>query len=143
MTDTRETIRFSTAVSAGNAETLTKTMQEPGTVDRVDVRFYSGPDLTVEVEPYVQIGDPGDRERESLVDLVGRQAVVGDGDEFTFHTSEGFEREDVIGVDIRNNSDQADEDGDGYDYDVIVDVTVDHAGGSSRTGLSLFEGGWF
>lgn len=143
MSNSRETIRFSDNVSAGNSVSLTKTMRDAGTVERVDVRFYSGPDLTVEVEPYLAIGDEGDRERESLVELVGYQAVVGDGDSFRFHTSEGFELDDVLGVDIANNSDEADEDGDGYAYDVIVDVTVDYAGGSDRTGLSLFDGGWF
>jgi len=66
MSDTRETIRFSDNVSPGSSVSLTKTMREAGTVEKVDVRFYSGPDLTVEVEPYVAIGDEGDRERERL-----------------------------------------------------------------------------
>ena len=140
MSDTRESIRFSDRVPAGGFRSLSKRMQQAGTVERVDVRFYTGPDLSVDVEPYVLVGDEGDRERESLVELVGRQSVVGDGDSFSFHTSEGFRRDDLIGVDINNQSDNADPDGEGYPYDVIVDVLVDYAGGDSRSLVSLVSG---
>lgn len=131
----QETIRFSTSVAAGESKTLTKRMEADATVEEVEVRFYRGPELAVSVEPYRLKGDPhGSQERRSLVELVGRDVIVGDADVFQFEVGgEEVERTEKIGVEFVNNAETEPEDDVNLDYDVHVDITVDKEGGVTST----------
>lgn len=129
----QETIRFSTSVAAGESKTLTKRMEADATVEEVEVRFYRGPELAVSVEPFRLKGDlHGSQERRSLVELVGRDVIVGDADNFPFDVgAEPVERNEAIGVEFVNNAEPDPELS--LEYDVHVDMTIDKEGGVTST----------
>lgn len=122
----QETVRFSGSVAAGDVEEHTMQMEQDATVEEVTVRFYRGPELALEIEPFAKVGEQGRRDRKSLVDLVGRNVIVGDAETLAFLTRQPVEREEVVGVEVRNTTDE----GDGYAYDFAVDVTLDYGGGT-------------
>ncbi|MFC3476111.1 hypothetical protein [Halobacterium litoreum] len=128
----RDSVRFSGQVSPDDTETLTKTVQEPATVEEVSVRFYAGPRLDLEVVPFVDVGESSQSNRIPLIDFRGKQYVDGDDDYWIFPVSESIERDDTLGVEVRNvDSSNA--------YDFSVDVVVDRAGGTQRAASSLFD----
>jgi hypothetical protein len=122
------TARFSTTVPPGESRTLTKSIDRPATAERLMIRFYQGPELDLEVRP------TRERQNESLplIDLIGRDVVVGDDDVFDFQISEPLEEGDEIAVEVTNNDDT-------YAFDVNVDVAIDYAGGTERALSSLME----
>jgi len=135
-TSNRKTVRFADRVGPDSSKTLTKKVAEAATVDRVDVRIYTGPRLDLRVLPFVEPQVGGNHsDRVPLVDLVGKDYIDGDGDRYSFYPTESVEREDRVGVEVVN-VDQT------HGYDVAVDVTLDREGGASRS-LSSFVSGWF
>lgn len=122
MSERKTSIRFSRSIDPGQTENLTKSVPSDATVESLTMRFYPGTELAVSVLPYKQ-NDRGDRI--PLIDLVGRQRVVGHDDTPEFEISEPVERGDTVGVEIVNNS--AD-----YSYDISVDMDLDYAGGVER-----------
>lgn len=120
------TKRFSRRVDPGESGTLTTQIDEPATVEGLTIRFYQGPELNLELVPF--------RKRESdrlpLVDLVGRDVIVGDADVFNLSVSEQIHDGDVVGVQFENTSTE-------HAYDFQVDVTLEHAGGIDRALSSL------
>lgn len=133
---TKETIQFSETVAAGSSAELTTSLEHAATVEEVRVRFYRGPELALEVFPFARHGDDagahGSVETRALVETVGRDVIVGDGDEFRFETNESVEREETIGVEITNRSDETTpEDETGYGYDAIVQMDVEYDGGTT------------
>jgi len=114
--------RFSTRAAPGEKDDLAIEIVEDATVEEVTVRFYPGPQLDLEIRPFVE---PDEGNRVSIIDLVGRQNIIGDDDVFEFHVSEAIERGDVIGVEY-NNTDPDN------GYDVIVDMEIERAGGVKR-----------
>ena len=121
--------RFDPDIPEG--ETVTETFELPyhATIENVSVRFYPGPQLTLEVLPFRETPD-GDRL--PLVDVIGeRDTLVGDDDSFTFDVSEPVRRGDTIGVMFENNGD--------HDYRAPVDIEIDRHGGIRRTVTSVME----
>lgn len=140
MTKRKETIRFSSSVAPGITETETMVLAEDATVEQVDVRFYRGPELYLEVLPFVQEGLDSERvEREPLVEVFGRTAVIGDSDHFVFQTDVPVRQEEILGVEVANTTDQLADDQQ-HSYDYIVDITVDYEGGTSRWLPSFLSG---
>lgn len=134
MSDRMESKRFSETVPPGEGVTLTTSLDYEATVEEVRVRFYRGPELDLEVLPFKKSG----RDRLSLVDLLGREVVVGDDDYFEFQVSEPVESGDTIGIEVTNTSDE-------YAYDATVDIVLDQAGGGRRAAQAFLSRltGWF
>ncbi|WP_092894104.1 hypothetical protein [Halopelagius inordinatus] len=122
--------RFSGTVNADDQETETFAVKQDATIEQVTVRFYQGPRLDLEVFPFVE--DEEGRRR-SLIEVYGRDAIVGDNDIFPFAVSEPVRREDVVGVEVTNNDTE-------HAYAYTVDVTLEREGGVSRGVLSYIKG---
>jgi hypothetical protein len=126
--------RFSTPVDGGEVGELTREVVKDATVERVDVRFYRGPQLDLEVVPFVERnGATQDGDRVNLIDVEGRESIVGDDDHFSFPISEPIREGDVIGVEYANTEQQ-------YGYDVTVDMVLEREGGLERI-VDVFRGG--
>lgn len=128
----RDSVRFSGQVSPDDTETLTKTVQEPATVEEVSVRFYAGPRLDLQVTPFVDVGEASQSNRIPLIDFRGKEYVDGDDDYWIFPVSEEIEREDTLGVEVVNVDGE-------NSYDFACDVVVDRAGGTRRAALSIVD----
>jgi hypothetical protein len=122
----QSTKRFSATVPPGETRELTTGMQEPATVEQLNIRFYQGPELDLLVDPFRQRKN----DRMKLVDLNGREAIVGNADRFEFHLSEQLHADDEIGVRVENKSTE-------YEYDFQTDMIIEYAGGVSRALSSL------
>ena len=131
--------RFSTVVEPGESPELTITLDYAATVEEVSVRFYRGPEHALEVRPFKETPN-GDRL--PLIDMIGRDWLIGDDDYFVFDVSEDIEAGDKIGVQWRNRSDEEqynDGDHNGFAYEAPVDIVVDQEGGASRVVSTLAE----
>ena len=117
----RRSRRLSTRVGPGASGELTHELEESATVERVDVRFYPGPQLDLELRPFGEV----DSNRFDLLDLTGRDVVVGDDDRFSFDVSVGLSQGDVVGVEFSNVDPS-----NGFDF--VVDLTLERAGGIKR-----------
>lgn len=139
--DNKKPIRFSKAVPPGESVTLTRTVDEPATIEHLAVRFYTGPELAVHVTPR-RIPENGDGQPQDLVELEGKDHIDGDGDHWQFEMSESVEKEDVLEVEIINTA-SPDPELD-LTYDVTVDVSLDREGGVLRPVRSLIDDvrGW-
>jgi hypothetical protein len=122
----QSTKRFSATVPPGETRVLTSTIQEPATVEQVNIRFYQGPELDLLVDPFRQ----RQNDRMTLVETNGRESIVGDADRFVFHVSEQLHADDEIGVRVENTSTE-------YEYDFQTDMIIEYAGGVSRALSSL------
>ncbi|WP_380681088.1 hypothetical protein [Salinigranum sp. GCM10025319] len=120
--DRRVSRRFSTTATGGADDEVTHEVEEDATVEEIRIRFYPGPLLDLELRPFVET-DEG--RRRDLVDVIGRETIVGDDDRFEFHISEDVRESDVVGVEYVNNDAQ-------NEYDFVVDMDFERAGGSSR-----------
>jgi hypothetical protein len=122
------TARFSTTVPPDTTRTLTKTIERDATAEQLMIRFYQGPELALEVKP------TRERQAESLplIDLYGREVVVGDNDVFNFSVAEPLEEGDELAVEVTNTDSE-------YSYDVSVDIVIDYAGGTARALSSIME----
>lgn len=133
----RKSVRFAERIPPGESRTLTYAVQQDATVEQVDVRIYTGPRLDLHVEPFVGVGgatEDGRTDRISLVEIVGKDYIDGDGDRYTFFPVEGVNgNNDTVGV-IFDNVDP--ENG----YDVAVDMTLDRDGNAERGLLSRLAG---
>lgn len=140
MTNRKETKRFSDSVSPGSTVTETHTLDADATVEEVVVRFYRGPELRLEVDPFTEtVEDDDRRERQSLVDVFGRDVIVGDADHWSFDTDVPVERNDEIGVEVHNATGDLPDDQQ-FAYDYVVDITLDYEGGTSRFLPSFLSG---
>jgi len=123
------TVRFSDTVPPDSTRTYSRAIEEPATAEQLSVRFYQGPELELEIRPL--------RQRESdalpLIDLVGRDVVVGDDDVFDFEVSEPLEEGDELVMEVTNNSTE-------YAYDFNADVAIDYLGGTERAVVAIAEG---
>lgn len=128
--------RFSTDVSPGESKTLTRTIDEPATIEEIVVRFYQGPELAVRVYPR-RIPDNGNGTPQDLVDYHGKEWIDGDGDKWRFPLSQPVEKNDVIEVEIENTA-NSDPDVD-LTYDVAVHMPLDRHNGAVRAVESLFD----
>lgn len=126
--DRQTTKRFSDSIPPGESVTHTYTVEADATIESLAIRFYQGPELDLSVYPF--------RRRETdelpLIDLVGRDEIVGDADDFHFQVSEPVQDGDIIGVTFTNNSDT-------YSYDCHADVTLDQLGGAERVMTQIKE----
>lgn len=120
--------RFSQRVPADTRLELTTEVLEDATVERVDIRFYPGPRLTLELRPFVETKRGN---RFDLIDLVGRDVIVGDNDVLGFDISEPVSEGAKIGV-VANNTDPENE------YDFNVDIQLDRTAGQSRLLSEVF-----
>jgi len=115
--------RFSTRAGPGESGDITKEVQKDATVEKVNVRFYPGVELALELRPFIEPEDSEDRI--DIVELVGRDTIVGNDDHFDFPVADEIQRGDTIGVEFENTDSQ-------YGYDVICDIVVERAGGTER-----------
>lgn len=141
MSNQKDTLVFSGNVGGLSTETETTTLDADATVEEVRVRWWRGPELGLEIEPYVETErGPDSVDRQTLVELVGRDALVGDDDYITLKVSGVPVADDeTIGVDVTNTWDPAAHDF-AVDYDYRVEVDVDYAGGTERTALAALDG---
>lgn len=120
MSERKTTKRFADTLSPGESTTLSETVDADATLENVQIRFYQGTELELEVFPY--------RKRESeqlaLIDTNGKKTITGDNDTFEFDISEGVNAGDEIGVEVTNNG--------AYAYDFAAHIDVDYKGGSNR-----------
>jgi hypothetical protein len=139
--DNKKAIRFATDVGPGESVTLDRVVEEPATIESLDIRFYQGPELAVQVQPR-RIPDNGGGQPQPLVDLVGKDWIDGDGDHWEFDISESVEQDDVLEVEIDNTA-QPDPDVN-LTFDVAVNMTLDREGGALRPIRSVVDtiGGW-
>ena len=114
--------RFSTTVAGGADSDLSHEVTADATIEKVTVRFYPGPLLDLELRPYVETDDG---QRVDLVDVIGRDKIVGDDDVFEFYVSEPIREGESIGVEYTNQDPS-------NSYDFVVDMEVDRIGGLNR-----------
>jgi len=124
----KETKRFSDSIDPGTTWEETTSLNYDATIEQVDIRFYNGPEGSLKVLPFRKRGN----DKLPLVDLYGRPWITGNADYWRFSVSESIEEGDVIGVEVVNESDQADPDGNGWSYDATIDITLDQQNGASR-----------
>ena len=129
MATNKKPIRFATNVAAGETKTLTRTIDEPATVEQLVVRFYQGPELAVQVTPR-RIPDNGEGRPQEMVEVIGKDWIDGDGDKWPFDLSEPVEKGDVLEVEIQNTA-EPDPNVD-LSYDISVDMSLDREGGLLR-----------
>lgn len=129
--DNRRSVRFAEHVNAASTITLTKTVEQDATVEKLTVRIYRGAELALQLEPFVK----RDGREFALVEHQGKQYIDGDGDFFEFPVSESVETDDEVGVRVTNEA--AD-----YGYSFALDVVLDREGGTARS-LTSFIGGLF
>lgn len=142
MADNKKPISFRANVGAGNSETLTYSVEEPATIERLVVRIYQGPELSLHVTPRT-IGDNGNGRPDSLVEFVGQSYIDGDGDKWEFDLSEQISTDDVIEVEIANTA--TPDPNLNLSYDAAVHMELDRMGGGFRPLRAAVEtvGGWF
>ncbi|WP_049915515.1 hypothetical protein [Haloferax mucosum] len=116
-------------MSPDATERETFEVSKDATIEKVTTRFYRGPQLDLSIRPFVESEEGRERD---IVDVIGRDGVVGDNDVFPFHVSEPVERGDVVGIEVTN--------ADGTNtYDYNVDLELDRAGGVSRLLPSILQ----
>lgn len=125
----KKAVRFEANVAAGESKKLTREIDEPATVEQCTVRFYRGPELAVEVRP-LRIPDNGNGRPQPLVDIVGSESIIGDGDKWVFDISEPVEKGDELEMQVENTA-SADPNVD-LSYTVIIDLSLDREGGLLR-----------
>jgi len=120
--------RFATEVAAGERRVLETEVEADATVEQVDVRFYPGSRLELELRPFVETkrGNQID-----LIDTVGRDVVVGDNDFFQFDVVEQAEEGATLAVEAVNQDPE-------NSYNFAVDVRVDRTAGLSRAITEVF-----
>lgn len=128
--DSRNNLRFAESVPPDDSVQLTYDVDREATIDEVDVRIYRGPELDLEVRPFVVDGD----HEVPLVTFIGKDYIDGDGDFFEFALSEPVTPGETLGVEVVNRDTE-------YAYDFSVDISLDHAGGTSRSATGLL-GRW-
>jgi hypothetical protein len=125
---------FGVRVGPGGESTETVEVREDATVERVDVRIYTGPRQDLEVVPFVErVEGPQRRSRSRLVELHGKDYVDGDGDTYTFHASKSVEEGDLIGVEVVNQEEE-------WGYDTAVTMVLEREGGAGRSLVSMVSG---
>jgi hypothetical protein len=120
--------RFATEVAAGERQVLETEVEADATVEQVDVRFYPGSRLELELRPFIRTkrGNQID-----LIDTVGRDVVVGDNDFFQFDVVEQAEEGATLAVEAVNNDPS-------NSYNFAVDIRVDRTAGLSRAITEVF-----
>jgi hypothetical protein len=117
---------FRVTVPADTTITLNQPVPRDGTIERIRVRFYAGTELAVRVFPYVQ-DERGTRKPLLSFPVGGKQWIDGDDDSFPFEIREPvfIKPKDRIYVEFKNTQLAG-----GFNYDVAVDIEVDHAAGA-------------
>lgn len=85
-----------------------------GSIERVELRIYTGAELDLDLELYV---DPTEGNRRAIVELEGKTTIDGDDDKYVWHPSHPFEEDDEIVVKFENQDTNND-----YDYRVNMDI---------------------
>jgi hypothetical protein len=124
MDKTKETYRLSLQVAAGGSGRLTRRLTQEGTLDRVNVRIYSGAALYLQLKPKL---DQLHQREVDVVDYTGKQYIDGDDDAYVFDVSIPVHVDNQLIVEYVNNSLV-----DALDF--AVDFIVDHLGGTERVG---------
>jgi hypothetical protein len=117
---------FRVTVPAGGSITLNQPVPRDGTVERIKVRFYAGTELAVQVVPFVR--DERGTQKPLLAFVKGgKQFVDGDDDSFVFEIREPVfvKGKESLFVQFTNTQLAG-----GFNYDVAVDIEIDHAGGA-------------
>ena len=121
---TRKGLHFHSTVNSDSDEKDSYNVRHDATIEHVEVRFYPGQQLDLEVELHVVDENGTSKE---IVDPVGEKPyLAGDDDFFKFDVSVPIEKDDEIRVVARN------QDTSGNDYDYIVNMELDRIGGIER-----------
>lgn len=101
---------------------LSERIKDNGTVIAVNVRFYPGQQLSLQVRPYIE-----PKGTKGIVDLLTypdgtEQFLFGDDDRRSFTNGLAVKYDDYVKVMVTNTSDT-------YDYTLVCDVTVAYHGG--------------
>jgi hypothetical protein len=123
---------FAKSVSAGGSGELTRSIRRNGTVERVSVRIYPGPEEDLELNIYRESTDGNNREK--LVQPIGKDHIDGDDDTWVWQITEPIKSGETIVV-THDNQDS----NNAHPYRVNVDV--DYANGLSRFVGGLLGGG--
>jgi hypothetical protein len=120
-----EVISFRYDVDPLEEFTLKERMKADGVVNQVNIRFYPGCELSLEVKPFVLHKG---RRAEDIFTYAGssKQAISGDDDFFQFPVSVTFELDDEFCV-YFINTDTANT------YTVCVDVFVNYEAGGDES----------
>lgn len=122
--ESREVLRFREKVQPTIKDTQRFKVPQNCTIERVIIRFYSGPQSDLRVNPYVEHFDEiiG-----NCIQYVNKNYpyIDGDNDIFEYKISKHAFKNEYICVDYENINST-------YAYDMIVDIEVDYLKGVER-----------
>lgn len=133
MTTSKRPIRFRSTVDPGESNVLTTTVEEDATIEHLNIRFWRGPELALQVIPR-RIPDNGNGRPQDLVDVIGEDYIDGDNDHWDYPLAEPVEEGDVLEVEVVNTAEP--DPGADLTFDSVVEMDLDRKGGLSRP----FEG---
>lgn len=123
MAERKEVMTFRKVIPAGHTDVLAQRVKGAGTIERIFVRFYPGQAGTLHVVPFVE--HKGQKLEYMLSSVsTGKNYLSGDDDAFEFDVVVPVQNDDFVKVRVTNTGD--------YDYDLVVDVSIDYYGGSKR-----------
>lgn len=113
---------FSLSVLPDTSGVLEQRAFADGTVERISVRIYQGPELDLHLDPYVMRFN---QRRQDLIHYVGKKYIDGDDDRYIYAVNVPIRMDELLVV-FYSNLDPA------YTYDFRVTIEVDYAGGLYR-----------
>lgn len=123
-TNKKEVISFRKTIAPNTTEILQERIKSDGTIEGVRIRFYSGQQLALRVNPYVE--HKGRKYENLLTYAEGTSTFLsGDDDRFDYPTVLNVDYDDFLKVWVQN-TDLVNA------YDVVVDITIDYYGGQNR-----------
>lgn len=123
----KDSFSISERVSANSSSEQVVNVTSDGTIERLQVRIYTGAELDLELEPVVRTSTGQER---PIVKLKGKSTIDGDDDFYEFVPVKPIQDNDSIVIKANNTGTNA------LDYRVNIDVDY-------RNGLSSFIAGLF
>lgn len=120
----KDSFSLSEQVPANSESTTSIEVPSDGTIERVQIRIYTGAELDLQLEPVIRTESGQER---PIVKLRGKSVIDGDDDFYEFVPVKPIQDNDQIIIKATNNGANA------LDYRVNIDVDY-------RAGLSSFIG---
>lgn len=122
----KEVMVFRKLVPPNSKGKITERIKDNGTIEKLMIKFYIGQELHLRVWPYIRHNG---NKIESLVTIAGDDVrddmfLTGDDDTFIFDVVAPVYYDDELVVEFENISD--------YEYNLVVDITVDYYLGTDR-----------
>jgi hypothetical protein len=123
-TNKKEVILFSKSIPANTVDVLQERVKSPGTIEKVQLRFYRGQQLALQATPFVEHKGA---QIEHLISYpsTSKQYISGDDDNFDFDVVVTVDIDDFVKLRVHNTDAT-------YAYDVVCMVTIDYYGGQAR-----------